>query len=377
MEMTRREFLRTATLFVSPRTRRGVGLWAYGPMGPSVSSETKNEKAQLAEKLYVYNWSYYVAEDTIPNFEKEFGVKVVYDNYSSNEELLAKLQAGATGYDLIFPSDYMVGIMRSEGLLEELDSRFDEFEEKQMSNIPNFENIEKRFTKLPFDPENKYSIPYLWGTTGIGFNTEKVDDQVDTWSILWNEKYKGRISMLDDVRGLANAALKLLGYGINTTDPKEIEAAKQQLIKQKPLVKFYSSDTYIDFLKSGDIWLCQGYSGDVFQVMKENKSVKYAIPREGSDIWIDNICVPRGAKSKYTAEVFINYLLRPEVAAGISNFTWYANPNEASHKFIKPEIMENPAIYPTKEVLNRCEFQKDVGEATELYEQLYNEVKSG
>jgi spermidine/putrescine transport system substrate-binding protein len=356
MKITRREFIKAATLV---GTSAALGLGSEGVFS--------SEKKTLAKKLYVYNWSYYVAEDTIPNFEKEFGVKIVYDNYSSNEELLAKLQAGATGYDLIFPSDYMVGIMRAEGLLEELD----------LSNIPNFKNIEKRFTKLPFDPENKYSIPYLWGTTGIGFSAEKVVDKVDTWGTLWNEKYKGRISMLDDVRGLANAALKLLGYGINTTDPKEIEAAKKQLIKQKPLVKFYSSDTYIDFLKSGDIWLCQGYSGDVFQVMKENKSVKYAIPKEGSDIWIDNICIPRGGKSKYTAEVFVNYLLRPEVAAGVSNFTWYANPNEASHEFIKPEIMKNPAIYPTREVLDKCEFQKDVGEATELYEQLYNEVKSG
>ena len=355
MKITRREFIRTTALI---GTSAALGLRSKASF--SSSEET------LAEKLYVYNWSYYVAEDTIPNFEKEFGVKVVYDNYSSNEELLAKLQAGGTGYDLIFPSDYMVGIMGSEGLLEELN----------LSNIPNFENIEKRFIKLPFDPENKYSVPYLWGTTGIGFSAEKVDEKVDTWNILWNEKYKGRISMLDDVRGLANPALKLLGCGINTTNPKEIEAAKQQLIKQKPLVKFYSSDTYIDFLKSGDIWLCQGYSGDVFQVMKENKSVKYAIPKEGSDLWIDNMCIPRGGKSKYTAEVFINYLLRPEVAAGISNFTWYANPNEASHKFIKPEIMKNPAIYPPKEILDKCEFQKDVGEATELYEQLYNEVKS-
>jgi len=140
----------------------------------------------------------------------------------------------------------------------------------------------------------------------------------------WNEKYKRRISMLDDMRGLANSALKFLGYSINTTDPKQIEEAKQLLIKQKRLVKVYTSDMYIDLLKSGDIWLSQGYSGDVFQVMKENKAMKYVIPKEGSDIWVDNMCIPRGARSKYTAEVFINYLLRPEVGAEISDFTWYA-----------------------------------------------------
>jgi len=359
MKLTRRGFLKTATL-------AGASA-ALGLRNSYVFSDSGKPLGQLSKKLYVYNWSYYVAEDTIPRFEKEFGVKVVYDNYSSNEELIAKLQAGATGYDLIFPSGYVIETMRVMGLLEELD----------LSNIPNLKNIEKRFINLHFDPNNKYSIPYLWGTTGIGYSAEKVNEHVEGWDILWNGKYKGRISMLDDMRGLANAALKLLGYGINTTKPEEIEAAKQLLIKQKPLVKFYSSDTYIDFLKSGDIWLCQGYSGDVFQVMKENKSVKYVIPKEGSDIWIDNMCIPKGARNKYTAEVFINYLLRPEVAAGISNFTWYANPNGASHKFIKPEIMNNPAIYPGEEILDRCEFQKDAGEATKFYEDLYNQVKSG
>lgn len=355
MKITRRQFLKT-TSFIGASTIIGL---------KGINSFAKDEN-KLSNRLNVYNWPYYVAEGTIPKFEKEFGVKVIYDNYSSNEELLAKLQAGASGYDLIFPSDYMVGIMKEEGLIEELD----------MANIPNFKHIDKKFRDLPFDPKNKYSIPYLWGTTGIGVNTEKVANTVDSWKYLWDEKYKGRISMLDDMRGIANPALKLLGYSINTTDPKKIEEAKQMLIRQKPLVKMYTSDTYVEFLKSGDIWLAQSYSGDVFQVMKENKSMNYIIPKEGSDIWVDNMCIPKGAKSKYTAEVFINYLLRPEVSAEISNFTWYANPNKASHEYIKPNIMNNPSIYPSEEVLEKCEFQIDVGDSTKLYEDLYNEIKS-
>ena len=357
MKITRRRFLKSASL-VGMST-----IWGFG--GVSYSKK-ENGDNKLSDKLYVYNWAYYISESAIPNFEKEFGVKVTYDNYSSNEEVLAKLQVGATGYDLIFPSDYMVGMMVEQGLLEEFD----------LTNIPNFKNISKKFKNLPFDPKNKHSIPYLWGTTGIGVNTEKVEEEVDSWSILWNEKYKGHISMLDDMRGIANPALKILGYSINTTDPKQIEEAKQMLIKQKPLVNVYTSDTYIDLLKSGDIWLAQGYSGDVFQVMKENEAVKYVIPKEGADIWVDNMCIPKGAKHKYTAEVFVNYLLRPSVSAEISNFTWYANPNEASHKFIKPEILNNLSIYPPEEVIDKCEFQKDVGEATKYYEQLFNEVKS-
>jgi spermidine/putrescine transport system substrate-binding protein len=358
LKVTRRRFLKTASL-IGTSTVLGLG-------GISCSKKEKGA-GELSDKLYVYNWSYYISESAVPNFENQFGVKVVYDNYSSNEELLAKLQAGATGYDLIFPSDYMVGMMSEQGLLEEF----------ALTNIPNFKNIAEKFKNLSFDPLNKHSIPYLWGTTGIGVNTEKVEEEVNNWSILWNEKYKGRISMLDDMRGLANPALKVLGYSINTTDPKEIEEAKLKLIEQKPLVKVYTSDTYVDLLKSGDIWLAQGYSGDIFQVVKENEAIKYFIPKEGSDIWVDNMCIPKGAKNKYTAEVFVNYLLRPEVSAEISNFTWYANPNEASHKFIKPEILNDPSIYPPQEVLDKCEFQKDAGDAAKYYEQLFNEVKSG
>jgi len=262
--------------------------------------------------------------------------------------------------NFIFPSDFTVGMMINEGLLEKLD----------MANIPNFKNVEKKYTNLPFDPGNVYSIPYLLGVTGIGFNIEKVNEQVDSWAFLWNEKYKGRISMLDDMRGLANPALKLLGYGINTTNPKNIEQAKQLLLKQRHLVKFYSSDKYMDSLKSEDIWLCQGYCGDILQVMKENKSIKFAIPKEGTDMWIDNICIPKKSKNKYTAEIFVNYLLRPKVSAGITNSTYYASPNKAARKFINPGIL----VYLSKDILDKCEFQSDVVGITEIYERLYNEV---
>ena len=353
-KITKREFIKTVSIFGASAV---FGLTAIG-------CGKKGKK--LSDKLYVYNWANYVSNTTIPNFEKEFNVKVVYDNFSSNEELLAKLQTGAGGYDVIFPSDYMVGIMQKQNLLEEF----------EMKNIPNFKNIGSRFKNLPYDPENRYSIPYFWGTTGIGYNSDKITENVDSWKILWDEKYKGKISMLDDMRGLANAALKLKGYSINTTDPKQIKEAESLLLEQKPLVKAYTSETYIDFLVSGDIWLAQAYSGDVFQAFKENKSMKYSIPKEGSDMWVDNMCIPKGSKNKWTAEVFINYILRPEVSAEISNFTWYANPNDASKDFIKPEIINNKSIYPPDEVLDTCEFQKEAGEATKYYEQLFNKVKS-
>ena len=357
MNITRRTFFKTASL---------IGASAICGLGGISCSKKDKGTGNLSDKLYIYNWTYYISENAIPDFEKEFGVKVIYNNYSSSEEMLAKLHFEEAGYDLIFPSYYMVDMMSKQGLLEEFD----------LTNIPNFKNISEEFKRLPFDPENKHSIPYLWGTTGIGVNTEKVAEEVDSWGILWNKKYKNHISMRDDMRGIANPALKFLGYSINTTNPKHIEEAKQMLIEQKPLVNVYTGDKYVELLKSGDIWLAQGYSGDVFQVRQENEMIKYVIPEEGTDIWVDNMCIPKGAKNKYTAEVFVNYLLRPEVSAEISNFTWYANPNEASHRYTKPEIMNNTSIYPPKEVLDKCEFQKDVGDATKFYEQLFNEVKS-
>jgi spermidine/putrescine transport system substrate-binding protein len=354
-KITRRSFLKSLSF---------IGLSAAFGLGSS--SCTGNKGGGNTKQLFVYNWPYYISDKVIPEFEKEFGVKIVYDNYSSNEELLAKFQAGASGYDLIFPSDYMVTMMINEKLLDTLDH----------SKIPNIKNLDERFKNLHFDTGNVYSLPYFWGTSGIGVNTEKVKEKVVSWKILWDEKYKDCISMLDDMRSVTQPALKILGYSLNTTDKQQIKEAKDMLLKQKPLVKAYTSDTYVDFLKSGDLWLSEGYSGDVFQVIKENKSIHYVIPEEGTEIWVDNMCIPKGAKNKETAEMFIDFLLRPEVGAENSNSTWYANPNIASNKFINPEIINNKSIYPPKEILDKCEFLKDLGESNILYEELYNELKS-
>ncbi|HPZ10455.1 MAG TPA: spermidine/putrescine ABC transporter substrate-binding protein [Candidatus Eremiobacteraeota bacterium] len=351
-KITRRDFLKSASLIGM------AGIIGFGSTSCIENGSSKN--------LFVYNWPFYISDNVIKGFEQEFKIKITYDNYSSNEELLAKLHAGASGYDLIFPSDYMVAIMINENLLEELD----------LTKITNFKNLDEKFKNLSFDPNNRYSIPYLWGTSGIGYNTEKVTDKVLSWQILWDEKYKDRISMLDDVRSIANPALKILGYSINTTDPGQIKEAKELLLKQKPLVKAYTSDTYVDFLKSGDVWLSEGYSGDVFQVIKEHKVIKYAIPEEGTELWVDNMCIPRGSKNKESAEMFIDFLLRPEISAEISNTTWYANPNSASYKFINPEITKDKSIYPPQEIMDKCELLKDLGEANKLYEALYNELKS-
>ncbi|GAB4255278.1 MAG: spermidine/putrescine ABC transporter substrate-binding protein [Thermoleophilia bacterium] len=360
--ITRRSFLRktgAAGLLVA-----GAGWLAA--CGDEEETSGGGGEEQLADQLNFYNWSDYIAEDTIPNFEEEYGVRVVYDNYSSNDQLLAKLQSGATGYDIVVPSDYMLSTMLELDLIQPIN----------LDNIPNVENLYQRFREAPYDPGNQYSIPWQWGTTGIGYNMDNVPDFRPSWEMMWNADYSGKITMLTEIRDLFAVALFRLGYDINTTDEAKINEAKELLIEQKPLLKHYSSDTYIDELASGDSWLSHGWSGDVFQAAAENEAVAYAIPEEGAVIWVDSMCVPKDAPHKYTAEVFMNYILEPEVGAAITNYVWYASPNEAAEEFIDPEILNDPSIYPTAEVEERLEFIQELGEATTLYNDAFAEIQA-
>jgi spermidine/putrescine transport system substrate-binding protein len=325
---------------------------------------------ELAEELHVYNWSEYIDPEIYQDFEEEFGVKVIEDTFSSNEDLLAKLQAGATGYDLIVPSDYMVSIMRELELLAELN----------YDNIPNFENISDTFKDPPFDPGNKYSIPYQWGTTGIGYDVNEFEEVPDSWAHIFDpalaSQYAGRMTMLNDSREVIGAALKFLGYSLNSTDEQELEEAKELLIQQKEWVSAYDSDAFGDLIASGDAIIGHGWSGGYFLAAYEADNVWYVIPKEGGVIWTDNLAIPKTAPSQYTAEVFINYLLRPEVGAKITNFTWYGSPNEASEEFISAEILEEPGIYPPPEVMEKLEFIRDVGEATTIWDRVWTEIKA-
>jgi spermidine/putrescine transport system substrate-binding protein len=334
----------------------------------SVSGSTciRNQPNGLRRELHVYNWSNYVGSKTIADFERRYSVRVIYDNYSSNDELYSKLKAGGAGYDVIVPTDYMVNTMIKENLLEPIDQ----------SKLPNLKNLSKRFVDLPFDPGNKYSIPYFWGTTGIGVNADKVADSVADWGILFDEKYKGKISVLDDMRYTIGMALRYLGYSANTINPDELQKAKQLLIRQKPFVRAYSSDTYMDLLTSGDVWLSYGFSGDVYQTRRQNKSIRYFIPKEGTMIGVDNLCIPKGAKNADLAHVFINFILEPQVAADIANEILYPSPNEASYQYTDKAILNDPSIYPSPEVMNKCEFLRNLGDATQLYEKIWTEVKT-
>jgi spermidine/putrescine-binding protein len=325
---------------------------------------------ELAEELHLYNWSEYIDPEIFDEFEAEFGVKVTEDTFSSNEDLLAKLQAGATGYDIIVPSDYMVKIMTELDLLAEIN----------YDNIPNFANIDEKFRDPPYDPGNKYSIPYQWGTTGIGYDTNVFEEPPNSWAYLFDpelaSQYAGRMTMLNDSREVIGAALKYLGYPLNSTDEQQLEEAKQLLLQQKEWVAAYDSDDFGGQIASGNAVIGHGWSGGYFMAALDADNVWYVIPNEGGVIWTDNLAIPKSAPSQYTAEVFINYLLRPEVGAKITNFTWYGSPNKASNEFIDPEILEEPGIYPPQEVMDKLEFLRDVGEATTLYDRIWTELKT-
>ena len=323
---------------------------------------------ELAAELHIYNWSEYIDPAVYEAFEAEYGVKVIEDTFSSNEELLAKIQAGAAGYDLIVPSDYMVEIMISEELLAEINH----------DNITNLGNLSELFSNPPYDPGLVYCVPYQWGTTGIGYNSDEIEP--DGWSYIFDpemaSEYAGQITMLNDSRESIGAALKYLGYSLNTTDEAQLEEAKQVLIDIKPYLFSYDSDQFEDLIASDEVVYGHGWSGDYFAAAEEDERIWYIIPAEGGVVWADNLCIPKTSKNTYTAEVFINFILRPEVAAQITNFTWYGSPVEAANEFIDPEILEEPAIYPPDDVMAKLEWIEDVGDATPIYERIWTEVKA-
>ncbi|MBN1956428.1 MAG: spermidine/putrescine ABC transporter substrate-binding protein [Anaerolineae bacterium] len=325
---------------------------------------------ELASELHLYNWSEYIDPEVLTMFEDEFGVHVIEDTFANNEELLAKLQAGASGYDVIVPSDYMVTTMITSGLLAELNH----------DNLPNLVNLDPLFADPPYDPGMVYCVPYLWGTTGIGYNADALDQVPDSWAYLFDPElaapYAGQITMLNDEREAFAAALKYLGYSVNSTVEEELMQARDLLIQQKAWIYAYDAEQYEDLLSADETLLAHGWSGDVFMVAEEDERIWYVIPQEGAVIWADNLCIPRSAPSQYTAEVFINFLLRPDVAAMNSNFTWYASPNAEATELIDAEILAEPAIYPPPEVMEQLEWLEDVGEAAPLYSRFWTEVRA-
>ena len=297
------------------------------------SGENKNTGGELSEELNVFNWSEYLPASVIDKFEQEFNVKVNYSTYSSNEEMLAKLSVSSGSYDITVASDYMVDLMRKQGLLEPID----------YSNIPNMKNIGPEFLNKPFDPEGKFSVPYMWGNVVIAVNTDKVKFPVEGYKDLWKPELKNSLVVLDDSRTLIGIANKLQGKSMNETDPQVLEKTKQMLIELKPNIKAFDSDSPKTLLITGEVAAGVVWGAEASLARRENPAVKTVLPKEGMQLWQDNFVIPKGAMHKKTAEVFMNFILRPEISAEISKEFPYANPNLAAHEFIEKAILEDPA----------------------------------
>lgn len=329
------------------------------------------DRSRLSRSVSFYNWSDYIDPEVLTMFKEECGVDVIYDTFASNEDLLGKLQAGATGYDLIVPSDYMVSIMIQLGMLRELDH----------ANIPNLAGLNEDFRQAPYDPGNRYSIAYQWGTAGIVYDAAQVDSPPDSLAVFFDpaiaQANAGRFSLLNDARETIGAALKYLGYSMNSTDPAQLEEAKQAILAVKPYVLTFDSETYTNLVLAGETAYGHAWNGTAYMAIFENedRELGFAVPAEGLTIFTDNLAIPASAPNPYTAEVLINYLLDPEIAAMITNFTYYASPVDAALEFIDDEVKEDPGIYPPQEVLDNMEFITDVGEATLLYERIWTEIK--
>ena len=322
------------------------------------------------DKLVVYNWGEYIDPEVLTIFEEETGINVVYEEFETNEILYPKVSSGAIAYDVVCPSDYMIQRMIENDLLTEIN--FD--------NIPNIKNIGKQYMEQSrqFDPENKYSVPYCWGTVCILYNKTMVDEPVDSWSILWNPKYKDNILMQDSVRDAFGATLKYLGYSLNSTDLDELTEAKNLLIEQKPLVQAYVIDQVRDKMIGNEAALGVIYSGEAIYTQKENPNLEYVIPKEGSNIWIDSWVIPKNAEHKENAEKFINFLCRPDIALMNFEYITYSTPNEAARELIEDESIRNSEIaFPDLSKYDNLETFQYLGtEADQVYGDLWNKVKS-
>ncbi len=328
------------------------------------------DRSKLEGELNFYNWSEYHDPEVIAEFEQTYGVKVTQDTYASNEDLLAKLQGGATGYDVIVPSDYMVSIMINLGMLAPLDYNV----------IKTIEHIDPNNLKPYYDPDNTYSIPYMWGTSGYSYDTTVLGEDLESWKEVFEPRpeVRGKIVMLDDQREVIGAALMYLGYSINETSDEALTKVKELLLAQKPSVLAYTSQNNDDLLVAGEAVISHIWTGDALLAEQEREGLRYVIPKEGCTVWQDNLCVPKTAPHKYTSMAFIDFMNRPDVAARNANFIWYGCPNKTAREqgLIDEAMLNNPGVYPPDEVWQRLQWIKDVGEDTLKFDRLWTEIKT-
>ena len=354
------------------------GCGASGNTGASGTDSAASGSADGGE-LYVYNWGEYIDEDVISQFEEETGITVVYDLFETNEEMYPVIEAGAVNYDVVCPSDYMIQKMRENDLLAELN--FD--------NIPNIDQIDPAYMEMSqaFDPENKYSVPYCWGTVGILYNTKLLDElgvpAPTKWADLWDERLSGEILMQDSVRDAFMVALKKDGYSMNSESKDELEQTKQELIDQKPLVQAYVIDQVRDKMIGGEAAVGVIYSGEMLYIQDEvanlglDYDLEYVIPEEGTNLWLDSWVIPKNAKNKENAEKWIDFMCRPEIAKANFEYITYSTPNKGAFELLDEDMQNNKAVFPDIDSLKDSEVYQYLGDDTDaIYNELWKEVKA-
>ncbi|OBW92604.1 putrescine/spermidine ABC transporter substrate-binding protein [Gallibacterium genomosp. 3] len=322
----------------------------------------------LAEKLYIYNWTEYIPTSLLNQFTKETGIEIVYSTFESNEEMYSKMKLTNGGeYDLVFPSSYYIGKMAKEGMLEKLDK----------SKLKNFSQITPDLLNKHFDPNNQYSLPYVYGLTGIGLNTAEIEpSKVTSWSDLWNPEYKGKVLLTADSREVFHIALLLKGFSPNTKNEKEIESAYHLLQKLIPNVLAFNSDSPDVPYLQGEVSLGMIWNGSAFRAHKENENIKFIYPKEGVIIWMDNYAIPKNAKHKSAAYKFIDFMLRPESAKEVIETMGFSMPNEGVKALLSAEDVNDPTLFPSREELKKGILQEDVGDAIDIYEKYWNKLKT-
>jgi spermidine/putrescine-binding protein len=323
-------------------------------------------RAGGSKVLKVFNWSDYLHEEVIPQFEADLGCAVVYDNYSSDAELETRLATGGGAYDVVFPSDRAMHALLAKGLLSQIDK----------GRLTNLHHLDPNFLATPFDPANDFSLPYFWGTLAVGIRTDRITQPVSGFEVLFDPRWRGRITMLDDLENVVGAVLMHLGLPLNSVDANHLAQAQRELEAQKPLVQAYTSDAYKERLISGEAWAALGWSGDLGQAAREEPLVKVIVPAGGTMMWLDSMAIPRAAQNVDLAHAFINYLLDPATATKNAIAVQYATPNATARERLPEEMRRDESVYPPPATLSRCDWLKDRGADIEKVEAIWRIVRS-
>lgn len=359
---TRRQFIQSTASAVSGLALSSCG-WTLAQVRQTAAQPSSSNK------LYIYTWSNYTDEDLLKSFQEQTGIEVIPSVFDSNEAMLAKIRAGGgSEYSIISPSDYMVRQMIEIGLLSELDH----------NRLEGLNNLLPRFQNPIYDPGNRYSIPISWGTTGLVYNTQKLKQAPTDWSYLWDNQKElaQRITLINDVREVMGATLRMLGYSYNSTEPEQVKQAYEKLAALKPAIATFTSDAWRDQLVAGDLWLAMGYSADAIKTADENPNLKYVIPRSGTSLWTDTMVIPKSAPNPEAAYAWLNFILQPSIMAQVCYRLKFATPNQAAIEQLPPDIRSNPNLFPPESLLDKCERIVPLGQFGEVYDRYWTQLTS-